>query len=522
MIGKVVGTYKIIEKIGEGGMGSVYKGIDEMLEREVAIKMLRPELASQHHVVERFRTEAKTLAKLNHTNIATVFNFIHQDEHYFMVMEFVRGETLDHIIRRTGAMIYEQAVGMFCHVLDGLEHAHSLGIIHRDIKPANIMLTDIGIVKVMDFGIARVLGTSRMTKQGNIIGTIEYMSPEQVRGEETDARSDIYSAGILFYEMLTGRVPFESKSEFELMKSQIEDPPPPPRNFAAYIPEQAEQTIMRALAKKPEARYESAAAFRQELLKGMASDTAPLVGSAPVYAAPATRVSTPIASPASAESAPKDTKHDDDMYVDRETIVTSPRPSEPKQSEPKPSTPALQNRPGAPIQASVDEAAPFAEQAAALEEGADERVKDRVRKVIPLEAEPARTGLLGKLNWKHYTAVAVVLLALVGGSVALVNKTRGGAPQPASATQSQTPATGNEPPAPEANPADSASQNAQQPQTTQKPPDQPQSNASAKEKGASSKANAKKAVKKEEKKSIFDKAIDTVKKVKKIVPKKDN
>ncbi len=142
--------------------------------------------------------------------------------------------------------------------MDGLEHAHSLGIIHRDIKPANIMLTDTGIVKVMDFGIARVLGTSRMTKQGNIIGTIEYMSPEQVRGEETDARSDIYSAGILLYEMLTGRVPFESKSEFELMKAQIEEPPPPPRNFAAYIPEQAEQAIMRALAKKPEARYQSA------------------------------------------------------------------------------------------------------------------------------------------------------------------------------------------------------------------------------------------------------------------------
>ena len=223
MIGKVVGTYKIIEKIGEGGMGSVYKGIDEMLEREVAIKVLRPELASQQHVVERFRTEAKTLAKLNHTNIATVFNFIHQDDHYFMVMEFVRGETFDHIIRRTGAMVFEQAVGMFCHALDGLEHAHSLGIIHRDIKPANIMLSDTGIVKVMDFGIARVLGTSRMTKQGNIIGTIEYMSPEQVRGEETDARSDIYAAGILLYEMLTGRVPFESKSEFELMKAQIED-----------------------------------------------------------------------------------------------------------------------------------------------------------------------------------------------------------------------------------------------------------------------------------------------------------
>lgn len=506
MIGKVVGTYKIIDKIGEGGMGSVYKGIDEMLEREVAIKVLRPELASQEHVVERFRTEAKTLAKLNHTNIATVFNFIHQDDHYFMVMEFVRGETLDQIIRKTGAMVFEQAVAMFCHALDGLEHAHSFGIIHRDIKPANLMLSDTGIVKVMDFGIARVLGTSRITRQGNIVGTIEYMSPEQVRGEETDARSDIYAAGILLYEMLTGRVPFESKSEFELMKAQIEDPPPPPRNFASYISEQAEQAIMRALAKKPEARYQSALEFRQELLKSVATSTAPLGDSAPVYAAPATRVSSPIANPASAESVSKDTKPDDDMYLDRETIVTAP-----KQIEPKQSTPALANKPGEPTRAAVDEAAPFAEQAAAaVQEDASENVKERVRQVIPLEAEPGAAGMFSKLNWKHYTAVAIVLLALVGGSLALVNKDKG------EATQPQTP------------PAAATDQNAAQPaeqaappppqQNTQPPPEQAQSNTSTR----AQKKPAKREAKKEEKKDIFDKVVDTAKKVKKIIPKKDN
>jgi serine/threonine-protein kinase len=472
MIGKVVGTYKIIAKIGEGGMGSVYKGIDEMLEREVAIKVLRPELASQPNVVERFRTEAKTLAKLNHTYIATVYNFLHQDDHYFMVMEFVRGETLDNMIRRSGPIPYEQAVAMFCQALEGLEHAHSLGIIHRDIKPANIMLTDTGIVKVMDFGIARVLGTSRMTKQGNIIGTIEYMSPEQVRGDETDARSDIYSAGILFYEMLTGRVPFESKSEFELMKSQIEDPPPPPRNFA-YVPEQAEEAIMRALAKKPDARFQSAAEFRQELFESMKGGTVPLGDSAPVYAAPATRVSAP-AGPVSADAASKETKHDEDIYVDKETIITTPRKA------------AADDKPAEPIQP------------AATEPAAADGAKERVRQVIPLEAdkvEKAATPRPGKFTWKHYAAAAAVLIALVIGTVALVNKDNGESTQPQ--TPSSTPAAVDQ----------NAAQPATQPQANTPPPEQAQSNTSSKE---PKRASSKKGAKKQEDKGVVEKTVDWI------------
>ena len=278
MIGNVVGSYKVTEKIGEGGMGAVFKGIDLMLEREVAIKMLRPELASQPQVVERFRSEAVTLAKLNHPNIATLFSFLRQGEDFFMVMEFVRGETLDSLIRRLGAMPCDRGISLFCQALEGIDHAHRMGIIHRDIKPANMMLTETGTLKVMDFGIARVLGTSRMTKQGNIVGTIEYMSPEQVRGQETDARSDIYSLGILLYEMLTGRVPFSSDSEYDLMRMQIEHAPEPPRVFSAQIPQPVEQAIMRALAKRSEARFQGAAEFRSALLGG--------VGVAPAYAAP--------------------------------------------------------------------------------------------------------------------------------------------------------------------------------------------------------------------------------------------
>ena len=179
---------------------------------------MRPELASQANVVERFRSEAVTLAKLNHPNIATLYSFMRQGDSFIMVLEFVRGVTLDHVIQQRGAIPCDQAIPIFCQMLDGIQEAHNYGIIHRDIKPANMMLTEKGTLKVLDFGIARILGTARMTRQGNIIGTIEYMSPEQVRGFETDARSDIYSLGMLLYEMLTARCPFEIQNEFELMK----------------------------------------------------------------------------------------------------------------------------------------------------------------------------------------------------------------------------------------------------------------------------------------------------------------
>src|SRR6185503_18043125 len=293
MVGTVVGNYKIIDKIGEGGMGAVFKGVDLMLEREVAIKMLRPELAQQPSVVERFRTEAVTLAKLNHSNVATLHSFFRQGEDFFMVMEFVRGQTLDDVIRTYGAMQCERAIELFSQALEGIEHAHKMGIVHRDIKPANMMLTETGSIKVMDFGIARVLGTNRLTKTGHLIGTVEYMSPEQVRGEETDARSDIYSLGILLYEMLTGRVPFNSNSEYELMRCQIEVAPAPPRSHAPHIPLAVEQAIMRSLAKKREARYQSAGEFRAMLSqRNTGAVTRPLNDTAARpggFAAPATQ-----------------------------------------------------------------------------------------------------------------------------------------------------------------------------------------------------------------------------------------
>ncbi len=266
MIGRVIGTYKIVQKLGEGGMGAVYKGVDTMLDREVAIKALKPELASQTAIVERFRSEAVTLAKLNHPNIATLYSLFRQGDELYMVLEYVRGETLDAMLARRGSLPTDEVIPVFCQILDGINHAHEYGIIHRDIKPANMILTESGILKVLDFGIARLLGTNRMTRAGNIIGTLEYMAPEQVKGLETDARSDTYALGMMLYEVLTGRTPFNTDNEFELMKLQTECLPPSPRLINPTIPESVEAAIMRAIQKDPNDRFQTAGDLREFLL----------------------------------------------------------------------------------------------------------------------------------------------------------------------------------------------------------------------------------------------------------------
>jgi eukaryotic-like serine/threonine-protein kinase len=259
--------YQIIEKIGEGGMGEVYKGLDIMLEREVAIKLMRPELSNRPEIVDRFRTEAIALGRLNHSNIATVYNFGKAQNQYYIALEFVSGETLDGIIKKSGKLPWQTALNYAIAALEGLEHAHQLNIIHRDIKPANIMINEKGIVKIMDFGIARILGKARMTQTGRFIGTLEYMPPEQIQGKEADARSDIYSMGAVLYEMLTGHVLFERDTEFELMNSQISEKPKPIREFNQEIPLELEKAVLRALEKDSGKRYTSALELSQLLRK---------------------------------------------------------------------------------------------------------------------------------------------------------------------------------------------------------------------------------------------------------------
>ncbi|MFO1428662.1 MAG: serine/threonine-protein kinase [Candidatus Competibacteraceae bacterium] len=271
MIGQIIGGYKILEKIGEGGMGTVYKGIDILLERQVAIKLLRPELAHDQGLIKRFRAEAVALARLNHPNIVMLYSFLPHNDQFFMALEFVQGETLDKIIKRHGAMPWQQAISLICQALNGLEHAHSFKVVHRDIKPANMAVTPAGTLKLMDFGIARILQTARLTRTGHLFGTLEYMSPEQVQGKETDSRSDIYSLGIVLYEMLTGHIPFTGHSDFELLKAQVEKLPQPPRSLTPQLPAELDKVVLRALAKAPENRFQNAAEFRTALENTMAA-----------------------------------------------------------------------------------------------------------------------------------------------------------------------------------------------------------------------------------------------------------
>jgi eukaryotic-like serine/threonine-protein kinase len=265
MIGETIGKYRIVARLGRGGMGTVYKAVDETLEREVAIKVLNPGL-TESDLLKRFRAEAITLARLNHPNIATLYELGQHGDELLMVMEFVRGETFDKLSERVGPMPFERAAYLIAQVLDALGHAHRVGIVHRDMKPANLILTESGVVKVMDFGIARMVGTEHLTNDGYMMGTPAYMAPEQMMGNEVDGRADLYGVGVILFQMLTGHLPFKADTAIAMVQKQIKDPPTPLRQFRAELPVWCEQILDRALAKPPEARYQTADEFRSALM----------------------------------------------------------------------------------------------------------------------------------------------------------------------------------------------------------------------------------------------------------------
>jgi serine/threonine protein kinase len=259
MIGERVGNHKILTKIGQGGMGTVFQGEDTTLGRKVAIKILNPNLLEKGgKELERFEAEAKVQASLNHPNIVTLYQFEPYRDSYCMVMEYVEGKTLSEVIKSSGPLPAHIVVNLSKQVLDGLGAAHRLGVVHRDLKPSNVMITGDGVAKVMDFGIAKVEGGKRLTESGALVGTVYYMSPEQVRGEKVDARSDVYSFGIIMFEMLTGRVPFKEDSDFSIMIHHVQTPAPPPTQLLPDIPSALEDIVLRCLNKDPATRFQSA------------------------------------------------------------------------------------------------------------------------------------------------------------------------------------------------------------------------------------------------------------------------
>jgi serine/threonine-protein kinase len=283
MIGRTLGKYRIVGQLGRGGAGVVYKAVDETLNRDVAIKTLSPDLANTE-VMTRFRAEATILARLNHPQIATIYELFKSEGELLMVMEFVRGESLDKLTERLGPVEPDRAAYLIDLILQALEHAHGAGIVHRDIKPANVMVTDEGSVKIMDFGIARVLGAEQKTVDFRLMGTPAYMSPEQVMGEVVDGRSDLYSVGVLFYRLLSGALPFSADTALAMLQRQIRDTPIPLAAHGQGQPDWCDQIVQRALAKTPADRFQTAVEFRSTL--AAATGPLPMAELAKTFAAP--------------------------------------------------------------------------------------------------------------------------------------------------------------------------------------------------------------------------------------------
>ncbi len=259
MIGNTIGDYRILEKRGEGGMGMFFKAQDTRLDRLVGIKTIRAELLHEPEILAKLEEEAKSLARLDHPNIARLLHYMVIGDQRYIVMEYVEGADLAEKLRREGPLPLDLLAHIVPQICVAIGYAHNRHVIHRDIKPSNILLTEDNTVKVTDFGIAKILGVSAKTKTGVATGSLPYMAPEQIRGQGVDQRTDIYQLGVMFFELLTGRRPFLAETEYDMMSHHLSTPPPVPSSINPSIPKAMDQVILKALAKNPAERFESTA-----------------------------------------------------------------------------------------------------------------------------------------------------------------------------------------------------------------------------------------------------------------------
>jgi CheY-like chemotaxis protein len=252
------GRYEIIEEIGKGGMGKVYRALDTEVKEEVAVKLIKPKIIQDEATIERFRNELKVARKVSHRNICRMHDLGKAEEGYYITMEYVEGEDLKSLIRKKGKLSTDEAIGIAQQVCEGLAEAHELGVVHRDMKPQNIMIDKNDRAKIMDFGIARSVEVPRVTATGMIIGTPDYFSPEQAEGEEADQRSDIYSLGVILYEMVTGSVPFEGDTALSVALKHKSQLPLDPRKLNPDVSDDLSRLILICMEKERERRYQKA------------------------------------------------------------------------------------------------------------------------------------------------------------------------------------------------------------------------------------------------------------------------
>ena len=272
LVGKIIGNrYEILKEIGNGGMAIVYKAKDHVLNRDGAVKVLRDEYTTDSDFIKRFNTEAQSAANLQHPNIVAIYDVGHEEENnlYYIVMELIKGKTLKQIINKDGVISWKWAVNIAIQIASALEVAHKNGIVHRDIKPHNIMITEDGVAKVTDFGIAKAVSNSTITSFGTTIGSVHYFSPEQAKGSITDAKSDLYSLGVVMYEMVTGTVPFDADTPVSVALMHIQEEPIPPIEKNPEIPSAVNDIIMKAMRKDPLERYQSATEMLADLSKAL-------------------------------------------------------------------------------------------------------------------------------------------------------------------------------------------------------------------------------------------------------------
>ena len=314
---KINDRYEIIKSIGEGGMANVYLAKDTILDRQVAVKVLRGDLSSDEKFIRRFQREALSVSNLSHPNIVEVYDVGEEDGQYYIVMEYIEGKTLKQLLYKRGALTLPEVIDIMTQLTDGLSHAHEAYIIHRDIKPQNIMIEDNGTIKITDFGIAMAVNATQFTQTNSVMGTVHYLPPEQANGKSATVKSDIYSLGILMYELLTGSVPFKGDNAVEIALKHMKEKLPSIRKQNPLIPQSVENIVIKACAKNPRNRYNTVKEMHDDIVSAMAKENEKKI----VFEYPENDLEEPKTNTVSKPKKVVDKPNEEEKTMDKEPVV---------------------------------------------------------------------------------------------------------------------------------------------------------------------------------------------------------